>query len=81
MKLRSGFSARISQGLLAVSALVLACLPQGQLWAQGCVMCRSSLAGQTNALLASLGWGILILLVPPLVIVSTILYVAFRRGT
>ncbi len=47
-------------------------------WAQGCAMCRSSIAAQNDSVVASINAGILILLVPPLAIMSTILYFAFR---
>ncbi|MFQ5739416.1 MAG: hypothetical protein ACE5JX_10435 [Acidobacteriota bacterium] len=46
--------------------------------AQGCAMCRASVAAQTATLVHSLNLGILILLVPPLVIMGAILYAAFR---
>ncbi len=64
----------------AVVALSAGLLMQPSVWAQGCSMCKTSLAGQMDSLIASLSLGIVILLVPPLAILSTILYVAHRRG-
>ncbi len=41
-------------------------------------MCRSSIAAQADSVVSSINAGILILLVPPVAIMSTILYFAFR---
>ena len=50
----------------------------GALLAQGCVMCKSSIAAQGENVINSLGLGILVLLIPPMLIMSAILFVAFR---
>ena len=47
--------------------------------AQGCAMCKSSLAAQGQNVIAALQLGILVLLVPPLAIMGSFLYIAFRR--
>ena len=47
--------------------------------AQGCAMCRSSLAAQGQSVISALQLGILVLLIPPLAIMGTFLYIAFRR--
>lgn len=41
-------------------------------------MCKSSLAAQNDNLILALQTGILVLLIPPLLIVGIILYVAFK---
>lgn len=61
--------------LLVVVALATA----DSAWAQGCVMCKTSLTGQAAGLIQALNLGIIILLVPPLAILSTILLIVFRR--
>ena len=49
-----------------------------ELVAQGCVMCKTVAAAQSKAAAASLNWGILLLLVPPVTIMSSLLLFAFR---
>ncbi len=65
-------------GLRWVVATAIWWAGQSGLAAQGCAMCKSSIAAQSEAVVASINAGILILLVPPLLIMSTILYVATR---
>lgn len=50
------------------------------LLAQGCAMCKSSIAAQNDTVINSINTGILILLFPPLLILSAILYFAFRQS-
>ena len=47
--------------------------------AQGCAMCKSSLAAQGQHVIATLQLGILVLLIPPLAIMGTFMYIVFRR--
>ena len=47
--------------------------------AQGCAMCRSALEGQVERVVQAINLGILVLLIPPLTIMSTILFVTFRQ--
>ncbi len=47
--------------------------------AQGCAMCRSALEGQVESVVQAINLGILVLLIPPLTIMSTILFVTFRQ--
>ena len=47
--------------------------------AQGCAMCKSSLAAQGQNVVGALQLGILVLLIPPLAIMGIFLYLAFRR--
>ena len=47
--------------------------------AQGCAMCRSALEGQVQSAVEAINLGILVLLIPPLTIMSTILFVTFRQ--
>ena len=47
--------------------------------AQGCAMCRSALEGQVESVVQAVNLGILVLLIPPLTIMSTILFVTFRQ--
>jgi len=57
-------------------ASVLANAPE--LLAQGCAMCKTAAAAQSKEAAASLNWGILLLLVPPVAIMSSLLLFAFR---
>ncbi len=47
--------------------------------AQGCAMCRSALEGQVESFVQTINLGILVLLIPPLTIMSTILFITFRQ--
>ena len=47
--------------------------------AQGCAMCRSALEGQVQSAVEAINLGIVVLLIPPLTIMSTILFVTFRQ--
>ncbi len=47
--------------------------------AQGCAMCRTALEGQAQSFIQALNLGILVLLIPPITIMSTILFVTFRQ--
>ena len=49
-----------------------------ELVAQGCAMRKTVAAAQSKAAAASLNWGILLLLVPPVTIMSSLLLFAFR---
>ena len=48
-------------------------------WAQGCAMCKSSLAAQQQNVIGALQLGILVLVIPPLAIMGTFLYIVFRQ--
>ncbi len=65
-----------------IRALIVFLTASGTLqlgWAQGCAMCKSSLASQGQDIVGSLQLGILVLLIPALAIMGTFLYIAFRR--
>ncbi len=47
--------------------------------AQGCAMCRTALEGQAESSIEALKLGILVLLIPPITIMSTILFITFRQ--
>ena len=47
--------------------------------AQGCAMCRSALEGQVQSAVQAINLGIVVLLIPPLTIMSTILFITFRQ--
>jgi len=64
--------------VLASGALAFALVKAPELLAQGCAMCKTVAAGQSKEAMASLNWGILLLLVPPVTIMSGLLLFAFR---
>ncbi len=47
--------------------------------AQGCAMCRTALEGQVESVVQAVNLGILVLLIPPLTIMSTIIFITFRQ--
>ena len=47
--------------------------------AQGCAMCRTALEGQAQSFIQTLNLGIVVLLIPPIAIMSTIHFVTFRQ--
>ncbi|MBI4447031.1 MAG: hypothetical protein HY645_14140 [Acidobacteria bacterium] len=49
------------------------------LLAQGCALCKSTLARQAAGLLRAINSGIMILLFPPVIMMSLILIAAFRK--
>lgn len=57
-------------GLLSSSSPVLA---------QGCVMCKNALSAQLVEVIRAFNLGILVLIFPPVFIMSAILYIAFWR--
>jgi hypothetical protein len=59
-------------------ALASALVNARDLLAQGCAMCKTVAAAQSKEAAASLNWGILLLLVPPVTIMSGLLLFAFR---
>ena len=63
--------------ILAALALATA-LVAPELLAQGCAMCKTVAAAQSKEAMTSLNWGILLLLVPPVAIMSSLLLFAFR---
>lgn len=64
--------------LTAAVALGFAFVHVPELVAQGCAMCKTVAAAQSKEAAASLNWGILLLLVPPVTIMSSLLLFAFR---
>ena len=64
--------------ILAAVALASALVNAPELLAQGCAMCKTVAAAQSKEAATSLNWGILLLLVPPVTIMSSILLFAFR---
>jgi hypothetical protein len=64
--------------ILAAVALASALVTAPELLAQGCAMCKTVAAAQSKEAATSLNWGILLLLVPPVTIMSSILLFAFR---
>ncbi len=47
--------------------------------AQGCAMCRSALESQVQSAVQAINLGIVVLLIPPLTIMSAILFITFRQ--
>ncbi len=47
--------------------------------AQGGAMCRSALEGQVESVVQAVNLGIVVLLIPPLTIMSTIIFITFRQ--
>ncbi len=68
---------RAMKHLSFASLLLLFCSSPAA--AQGCAMCRTALEGQAQSLIQALNLGILVLLIPPITIMSTILFVTFRQ--
>lgn len=64
--------------ILAASALAFVLFDAPGLLAQGCAMCKTVAGAQSKDAIASLNWGILLLLVPPVTIMSGLLLFAFR---
>jgi hypothetical protein len=64
--------------ILVAVALASALVSAPELLAQGCAMCKTVAAAQSKEAATSLNWGILLLLVPPVTIMSSILLFAFR---
>ena len=64
--------------ILAAVALAAALVNTPELLAQGCAMCKTVAAAQSRQAAASLNFGILLLLVPPVAIMSSLLLFAFR---
>ncbi|MDA2934576.1 hypothetical protein MYX82_09570, partial [Acidobacteria bacterium AH-259-D05] len=69
--------ARNSLVLLLYCSIVL--LFSSPALAQGCAMCRTALAGQVESAVQAINLGILVLLVPPIALMSTIVFIAFRH--
>jgi hypothetical protein len=63
---------------LVVGALAILLSSAPELLAQGCAMCKTVAAAQSKQAAASLNWGILLLLLPPVTIMSGLLLFAFR---
>ncbi len=74
---RAGTTARVLIMLFLFSLL----LPffSAPLLAQGCAMCKTAVASQEASMMEALNLGIMVLLVPPVGILTTILVFAFRR--
>ena len=66
-------------GLPAVIGFVSGVVAMQPGLAQGCAMCRSTLEAQKETITSALQLGILVLLVPPLAIMGTFLYIVFRK--
>ena len=64
--------------ILAASTFAFAFVNAPGLLAQGCAMCKTVAAAQSKEAATSLNWGILLLLVPPVTIMSSLLLFAFR---
>jgi hypothetical protein len=47
--------------------------------AQSCPLCRTALIGQAESTLKAINLGILVLLFPPLIFMSAIVFIAFRQ--
>ena len=48
-------------------------------WAQSCPLCKTALIGQAESTLEAINLGILVLLFPPLILMSSIVIMAFRH--
>ena len=57
----------------------MALLFSSPLLAQSCPLCKTALIGQAESILDAINLGILVLLFPPLVLMSSIVIIAFRR--
>ena len=68
---------RYSFVLLLLCALTLGF--SSPLLAQSCPLCKTALIGQPESTLDAINLGILVLLFPPLVLMSSIVIVAFRQ--
>ena len=64
--------------VLTAGASVFKLVNAPSLLAQGCAMCKTAAAAQSKEAMAALNWGILLLLVPPVAIMSGLLLFAFR---
>jgi hypothetical protein len=64
--------------ILTAGALAFALGNAPELLAQGCAMCKTVAAAQSKEAAASLNWGIVLLLVPPVTIMTSLLLFAFR---
>ena len=64
--------------ILGTGALGFALGRAPELLAQGCALCKTVAAAQSKEAATSLNWGILLLLVPPVTIMSSLLLFAFR---
>jgi len=64
--------------ILAAVALASKLVTGPGLLAQGCAMCKTVAAAQSKEAAASLNWGIFLLLIPPVAIMSSLLLFAFR---
>lgn len=64
--------------LAAVLLIVLLGTTEPSL-AQGCALCKSAVASQVAKAIEAINTGIVLLLVPPVGMMSAILFVAFRR--
>jgi hypothetical protein len=47
--------------------------------AQSCPLCKTALIGQAESTLDAINFGILVLLFPPLILMSSIIIIAFRH--
>lgn len=67
------------QGCSLAAAALLSLADVSQLLAQGCAMCKTTAAAQSSQAIAALNLGILVLLIPPVAIMSGLFLFAFRR--
>jgi hypothetical protein len=75
MRLAFQFGSRMKAALTLLAAI----LSPAALYAQGCAMCYQTAANSGNPTVQALKRGILLMLFPPLVIASGILYMAYQK--
>jgi hypothetical protein len=75
MRLAFQLGSRVRASLMLLAAL----LSPAALYAQGCAMCYQTAANSGNPTVQALKRGILLMLFPPLVIASGILYMAYQK--
>lgn len=68
---------RKSVVLLLFCSIVL--LLSSPVLAQSCPLCKTALIGQADSILEAINLGILVLLFPPLILMSSIVIIAFRN--
>ena len=69
----------MNKGILALLVCLIGSSTVHLGLAQGCAMCKSSLAAQGQNVVSALQLGIVVLLIPPLAIMGIFLYIAFRQ--
>ena len=64
---------------LALFGFLVFLLSSSPAWAQSCPLCKTALIGQSESTLKAINLGILVLLFPPLILMTSIVFLAFRQ--